>query len=128
MEVLCLGRRLYRALLQGFGLPICRSQSSGIQHPQLARSAQGTHVTRNRPDDQFHPSYPSAKALTDDILSDPTDEKDIMKIRSAPFQPQMQEIMKTLPELKKDRPHGPKAVQSAHDLTANSSKSSRCSR
>jgi proteasome activator subunit 4 len=58
--------------------------------------------------------------LTDDILSDPTDQKDIMKIRSAPFQPQMDKVMKTLPALKKDRPHGPKAVQSAHDLTANS--------
>jgi proteasome activator subunit 4 len=79
-------------------------------------------VTRNYPDDQFHPSYPSAKALTDDILNDPFDAKDIMKIRSAPFQTKMQEIMETLPELKKDRPHGPKAVQSAHDLTANSSK------
>jgi proteasome activator subunit 4 len=33
----------------------------------------------------------------------------------------MEEIMRTLPILKKDRPHGPKAVQSEHDLTANSS-------
>lgn len=73
-------------------------------------------------DDQFHPSYPSAKALTDDILNDPTDQKDIMQIRTAPFKPQMEEIMKTLQVLKKDRPHGPKAVQSAHDLIANSSK------
>ena len=73
-------------------------------------------------DKQFHPSYPSAKALTDDILSDPTDRKDIMQIRTAPFKPQMEEVMKTLPILKKDRPHGPKAVQSEHDLTANSSK------
>jgi proteasome activator subunit 4 len=45
-----------------------------------------------------------------------------MQIRTAPFKPQMEEIMKTLPSLKKDRPHGPKAVQSAHDLTANSSR------
>jgi len=67
---------------------------------------------------KFHPSYSSAKALTDDVLNDPSSEKDIMRIKTGLFAPQLEEIMKALPGLKMERPHGPKAVQSQHDLTA----------
>jgi hypothetical protein len=45
-------------------------------------------------------------------------EKDIMHIRSGFFTPQLQEIMAQLPEWKKERPHGPKAVLSTHDTAA----------
>ena len=41
-----------------------------------------------------------------------------MRIRTGLFEPQLREIMKSLPELMKDRPHGPKAVLSAHDTSA----------
>nr|XP_018259276.1 proteasome activator subunit 4 [Kwoniella dejecticola CBS 10117]OBR81434.1 proteasome activator subunit 4 [Kwoniella dejecticola CBS 10117] len=67
---------------------------------------------------KFYPSYPSAAALIADILSDPNDEKDLMRIRSGLFMPQLQDIMTSLPEWKKDRPHGPKAVLSTHDTSA----------
>jgi hypothetical protein len=76
---------------------------------------------------KFHPSYSSARALTDDILNDPADDKDIMKIRSAPFESRLADLKDKLSILKMERPHGPKAVQSDHDLTANASKSG-CSR
>nr|XP_019009928.1 proteasome activator subunit 4 [Kwoniella pini CBS 10737]OCF48709.1 proteasome activator subunit 4 [Kwoniella pini CBS 10737] len=67
---------------------------------------------------KFYPSYPSAALLIADILSDPNDEKDLMRIRSGRFMPQLQSIMNSLPELKKDRPHGPNAVLSTHDASA----------
>ncbi|WRT69165.1 uncharacterized protein IL334_006149 [Kwoniella shivajii] len=67
---------------------------------------------------KFYPSYPSATALTSAILSDPADEKDIMRTRGGQFMPQLQKIVESLPEWKKDRPHGPKAVQSTHDTAA----------
>ncbi|WVQ63803.1 uncharacterized protein L199_001958 [Kwoniella botswanensis] len=67
---------------------------------------------------KFYPSYPSVAALTADILSDPTDEKDLMHIRSGLFMPQLQNIVDSLPKWKEDRPHGPKAVLSTHDTAA----------
>ncbi|KAK8843981.1 hypothetical protein IAR55_006774 [Kwoniella newhampshirensis] len=67
---------------------------------------------------KFYPSYPSATALTTEILNDPSDEKDIMHIRSGLFVPQLQQIIDSLPEWKKERPHGPKAVLSTHDTAA----------
>ncbi|OCF42973.1 proteasome activator subunit 4 [Kwoniella heveanensis CBS 569] len=67
---------------------------------------------------KFYPSYPSAGALVETILSDPNDEKDLMHIRSGLFTPQLQHIIDSLPEWKKDRPHGPKAVLSTHDTAA----------
>ena len=70
---------------------------------------------------KFHPSYPSAAALTNDILGDPHLEKDIMRIRSGVFTPQLQDIMSSLSKLMTERPHGPKAVLSAHDTSAMSS-------
>ena len=68
---------------------------------------------------QFHPSYPSAKALTEDVMNDPEARKDIMHIRSGHFTPQLEQLMRNLRGYKMERPHGPKAVQSPHDLTAN---------
>lgn len=41
-----------------------------------------------------------------------------MHIRSGFFQPQLEKIMRSLPLLKEDRPHGPKAVLSDHDTSA----------
>nr|XP_019049698.1 proteasome activator subunit 4 [Kwoniella bestiolae CBS 10118]OCF28628.1 proteasome activator subunit 4 [Kwoniella bestiolae CBS 10118] len=67
---------------------------------------------------KFYPSYPSVGALTAEILSDPSDEKDLMHIRSGLFMPQLQEIVESLPKWKEDRPHGPKAVLSTHDTAA----------
>ncbi|WWD21364.1 hypothetical protein CI109_105848 [Kwoniella shandongensis] len=67
---------------------------------------------------KFYPSYPSAAALTAEILNDPNDEKDLMHIRSGLFVPQLQQIIDSLPEWKKERPHGPKAVLSTHDTAA----------
>ena len=67
---------------------------------------------------KFYPSYPSATALTDEVLQDTTSEKDIMQIRSGLFMPQLQKIMDSLPEWKAERPHGPKAVLSVHDTSA----------
>jgi proteasome activator subunit 4 len=55
-------------------------------------------------------------------MSDPNSEKDIMHIKSGLFVPQLKQIMSDLPGLKMERPHGPKAVQSQHDLTALTSK------
>lgn len=43
---------------------------------------------------------------------------DIMHIQSGLFEPQLREIMQSLPAWKKERPHGPKAVQSTHDTAA----------
>ena len=67
---------------------------------------------------KFHPSYPSPAALVEDILNDATMSKDIMGVKSGPFGPQFAEMMHNLTELKAERPHGPKAVQSAHDCSA----------
>ena len=57
--------------------------------------------------------------MTQEIHNDPDQRKDIMHIRSGHFTPQLEEMMKALRGYKMERPHGPKAVQSAHDLTAN---------
>ncbi|WVR08974.1 hypothetical protein IAU60_006033 [Kwoniella sp. DSM 27419] len=67
---------------------------------------------------KFYPSYPSAAALTKDVLDDPTDENDLMRIRTGAFMPQLQKIVDSLPDWKADRPHGPKAVLSTHDTAA----------
>ncbi|ORX39177.1 putative membrane protein [Kockovaella imperatae] len=67
---------------------------------------------------KFHPSYPSASALTQDVLSDTSSEIDIMRLKSGPFMPQLKGIMQELEVLRKDRPHGPKAVLSPHDTSA----------
>lgn len=72
---------------------------------------------------QFHPSYPSASALVNDILEDIMSEKDIMHGRTGAFEPQLKTIMTSLPEWKAERPHGPKAVLSAHDTAALTSES-----
>ncbi|WOO84927.1 Autophagy-related protein 22 [Vanrija pseudolonga] len=70
--------------------------------------------------DQLHwnASYPSATALVDTILSDPDDTKDIMGILHPPFMSRLQGIVDSLKEMRKDRPHGPKAIMSPHDTTA----------
>jgi proteasome activator subunit 4 len=78
-------------------------------------------ILHSQTDFQFHPSYPSAKALTDDVLSDPADDKDLMCIRRAPFEARLTDLRDKLSVLKMERPHGPKAAQSEHDLTASSS-------
>lgn len=62
--------------------------------------------------------YPTAHALIEDILNDPNCEKDIFKIRTGVFEPQLQGFITQLPQLKAERPHGPKAVLSAHDNSA----------
>jgi proteasome activator subunit 4 len=74
-------------------------------------------------DEQFFPSYPSAKALLEDVLSDPQQTKDIMSIRTGTFETQLKEIVAKLPEWKAERPHGPKAVLSDHDNAAMTSES-----
>ena len=73
---------------------------------------------------QFHPSYPSAAALTSDVLDDVMSKQDIMHVRTGFFEPQLKTIMKSLPEWKTERPHGPKAVLSTHDTAALTSLSS----
>ncbi|WVQ73567.1 hypothetical protein IAR50_003145 [Cryptococcus sp. DSM 104548] len=67
---------------------------------------------------KFHPSYPTAAAFITDILEDAKDEKDIMHIRNARYQPELISIFDSLPELKDSREHGPKAVLSEHDKNA----------
>lgn len=67
---------------------------------------------------QFYPSYPSAAALTREVLDDVHSDTDIMHIRSGLFEPQLRKIMSDLPGFKAERPHGPKAVLSAHDTAA----------
>ena len=67
---------------------------------------------------QFHPSYPSAAALTSEVLDDVLSKQDIMHIRTGLFEPQLKRIMESLPEWKTERPHGPKAVLSTHDTAA----------
>nr|ODN78210.1 proteasome activator subunit 4 [Cryptococcus depauperatus CBS 7841] len=67
---------------------------------------------------KFYPSYPSATALVSDILSDPNDKMDVMHIRGACYQAEIDQIVNSLSELKKERPHGPVAITSVHDLTA----------
>lgn len=71
---------------------------------------------------QFHPSYPSVSALVNDVLDDAMSEKDIMHTRTGLFEPQLQQIMSSLPDWKAERPHGPKAVLSTHDTAALTSK------
>jgi proteasome activator subunit 4 len=67
---------------------------------------------------KFHPSYPSAGALTSEILDDSGAEKDIMHIKTGLFTPQLEAIVASLPEWKEQRPHGPKAPLSQHDTSA----------
>ncbi|BEI84863.1 hypothetical protein CcaverHIS002_0502640 [Cutaneotrichosporon cavernicola] len=67
---------------------------------------------------KWNASYPSAHALVDAVLDDPECNLDIMGIRNPPFQAQLTEIVARLQELRKERPHGPKAIMSAHDTTA----------
>ncbi|ORY33092.1 putative membrane protein [Naematelia encephala] len=67
---------------------------------------------------KFHPSYPTTAALTEDVLNDTMAEKDIMHIRSGFFEPQLKEIITSLPAWKTERPHGPKAMLSTHDTVA----------
>lgn len=55
-------------------------------------------------------------------MNDPDAQKDIMHIRSGHFTPQLEQLMKNLRGHKMERPHGPKAVQSPHDLTATTGK------
>lgn len=69
-------------------------------------------------DIQWNASYPSVHALVEAISNDPECNVDIMGIRNPPFQTQLTEIVDTLKILRKDRPHGPKAIMSAHDTTA----------
>lgn len=57
-------------------------------------------------------------ALVDAILGDPEGNLDIMGIRNPPFQDHLSEIVQNLQVLRKERPHGPKAIMSAHDTTA----------
>ena len=72
---------------------------------------------------KFHPSYPSAGAFVTDVLDDPNLKKDIMRIKDGFYLPQLRSILQELPQLEKERPHGPLAVQSAHDTTAMTSES-----
>ncbi|KAK4685506.1 proteasome activator subunit 4, partial [Tremellales sp. Uapishka_1] len=67
---------------------------------------------------KFHPSYPSAAALTTAILEDTACEKDIMHIRSGYLTPYVESFMASLPEWRLERPHGPKASLSTHDTAA----------
>lgn len=67
---------------------------------------------------KWNASYPTATTLVNDILADPEGSKDIMGIRSVPFQRQLDGIIANLKELRKTRPHGPKAILSPHDTTA----------
>ncbi|EIW66071.1 hypothetical protein TREMEDRAFT_35609 [Tremella mesenterica DSM 1558] len=75
-------------------------------------------MRKDTTDIQFHPSYPSVKTFVDDVLGDPGYEKDIMQIKSGRFEPQLREIMDSLPKWKLERPHGPQAVLSTHDTSA----------
>lgn len=70
--------------------------------------------------DQLHwnASYPSVHALVDAVLGDPECEIDIMGIRNPHLQPELNEAMAKLKELRAERPSGPKAAMSAHDTTA----------
>ncbi|WVQ81077.1 hypothetical protein IAT38_003199 [Cryptococcus sp. DSM 104549] len=67
---------------------------------------------------KFHPSYPTATALTAETLADPNDEKDIMHLRSGLFESAFSAAMSKLPELKESRSSGAKAVLSTHDNVA----------
>jgi hypothetical protein len=55
-------------------------------------------------------------------MNDPDARKDIMHIRSGHFTPQLEQLMKDIRGYKMERPHGPKAVQSRHDLAASTGK------
>ena len=72
---------------------------------------------------QFYPSFASAAALVDAVLSDPKAENDFMQIRTGRFMPQLQNIMSSFPKWKEERPHGPKAALSDHDTAASTGKS-----
>jgi hypothetical protein len=64
---------------------------------------------------QWHPSYPSVVEFVQDCIDRP--DADILDNHPS-FTKQMDHFVKLLPELRKDRPSGPKAALSEYDKTA----------